>query len=227
MNSPSTPVTSPLFVASYADPNLDIDPFVQDASQNSLHFVDLDRRNPALHDRLLDRWNQAYDRHDPRYLFAGDVRTIIEQAVGEGLRGGSYSLQAAYWRLRADQLRWLRGADVQSCGRSIRGEALDRSLPVEFSNRLRAIQARALGESVRNPPPPLPPGRDRSYSIPGPVVEDTMRRSGLTENVVSQAFQGRGTSAQLCAARIALLDAALALPERRGARLLRDMSRGL
>jgi hypothetical protein len=229
INAPNPPSlsTSPSVVGGYADPNVDIDPFVQAASQNSLHFADLDRRNPALHDRLLDRWNQASNRHDMRDQFSDDVRSILDQAVGEGLRGGSYALQAAYWRLRADELRWLRGADVESCARSIRGDTLNLTLPVEFSDRLRAIEARALGEAARNPPPALPPGTNSRYRIPGPVVEDTMRRSGLSESVLHQAFLDRGTSAQLCAARIALLEAALALPERRGAPLLRDMSRVL
>ena len=71
--------------------------------------------------------------------------------------------------------------------------------------------------------PPLPVAGSGKFSIEGAVGEKAARNAGLRNEQFVAALNGRGTAAQRCSGRIALIETALALPEAEGLKLLRDM----
>jgi hypothetical protein len=55
-----------------------------------------------------------------------------------------------------------------------------------------------------------PPGNgDRSYMIPGPMIEQVITATGLSKEAVLGVFNAKGSAATVCSVRIALLKAAL------------------
>jgi hypothetical protein len=209
--------------SSYASADADLDLYLDRATGGAMNLARLADRNPSLHDALVERWTDAHDQDQTRAFFDFDIRRMIDSAIGEALRGGSYDLQAAYWRLRVEELRQWQTTDAEVCA-GVRPEPA-RVGPID--PRMGAVNARALTEPPLHPSPPLARGAVNRYTIPGAVVERAQRISHLDDATLSAAFLGRGTSAARCAARIALIEAALAVPQRDGARLVRDMSRSL
>ncbi|NKJ44958.1 hypothetical protein [Novosphingobium sp. SG720] len=69
--------------------------------------------------------------------------------------------------------------------------------------------ARAMLEAGELDAPQPAPG-DRSYAIPGPMVDRVIALTGLPEARVRAAFHNKGTSADQCIVRMALIKAALA-----------------
>lgn len=219
--APPASVAPPRLVATAA---ADLDPLIERASQGVLDLAAVAARNPPLHARLMARWRWQHDTPTQSYQFQDDVRNLLVHAEREALRGGSYALQAAYWRLKRDELVWLRARDVGQCERGARGDYQSPLLPPELAGRREGIRAQALAEAIADPAPAV--GR-RSFMIPAAAVELAMRQSGLGADTLGAAWRGGGTPAQRCAAAIALIHAALALPPGQGRRLLRDMSSGL
>jgi hypothetical protein len=224
-SSPPPPsfVTAPRAVTT---PAADLDPVISRASQGELDLAALAAGNPVLHERRMNRWRRQRDTPVPGYEFDEDIRTLLREGEREALRGGSYALQSAYWRLLADELIWLKARNVQQCEQAVGGGYLNMTLPLEFTGRRERIRAQALGEPL--PAAASPPAADHGrFIIPAAAVAIAMQRSGLSQDVLHEAWQNRGTVAQRCGAGIALIEAALALPRREGRRLLRDMSAGL
>jgi hypothetical protein len=58
--------------------------------------------------------------------------------------------------------------------------------------------------------PPPPRSGDRSYMIPGRMVDQVIAATGLPEAAVLGVFRGQGSAATVCTVRTALLKAALA-----------------
>jgi hypothetical protein len=219
--APPASVAAPRSVTTPAG---DLDPIINRASEGLLNLAALEARNPPLHARLIARWNRQRETPLPSYEFEEAVRSLLVQGERAALRDGSYALHAAYWRLKRDELVWLRARDAEQCERGTRDEYQSYALPLELAARRDRIRAQALGEPIANPTPPV---SQRRFMIPGPAVELAMRHSGLGADTLGAAWRGGGTPAQRCAATIALIEAALALPQGQGRRLLRDMSSGL
>lgn len=232
-DAPAAPASSPVPFAidqgptvaaapppAYTDPETDLAPFVDDASRGRFDLAALQAGNPRLHERLIERWREASAGTGRDWRFAGDIRRILDEAASEGLRGGDYDLQAAYWRLAADRLSWLRERSIEDCDRLIGGATVARAFPVAFAERLRTLRARALEAGA---PPTRQAGRTE-FAVPGSIFAAAMRRSGLDRPTLGAALNGGGTPAQRCGARIALIEAALAAPRAEAAPMLRAMS---
>jgi hypothetical protein len=225
----STTPPSPVSVldqrSAYSDPETDLAPYLDEASLGRLDLDMIAERNPPLHGRLLERWERARDGRGLDYLFAQDIRTLLEQAARQGLRGGGYEVQASYWRLHRDRIAWRRSVGVEDCDGRNPGPT-PRAPPPEFDERLRTLMAQALAAAPVDAPP-LDIVQNRRFTIPASVVETVARQTGLEGAALSDALLSRGPPARNCSVSIALIDAALALPRRQGARLLNDMSAGL
>jgi hypothetical protein len=223
--TPTGPVPS-IAERTFTDPALDLDPFVEQASNGRYDLLALGARNPGLHERLIARWEQARAGTDNGVLFGSDIRTLLEQGMHEGLRYGSFALQRDYWRLRADELIALRTRDPEACVRAMTGEGAVPAPSGSIQMRRREIELRALAEPPRDPDRPgMTPAP--TFRIPAPIASDAARRSGLPFERLRAAINDRGPAADRCAAEIGLIEAALAAPRRSAAPLLRDMSRGL
>lgn len=206
-------------------PQADMDATIGAFTFQRYSLATLQLRNPALHGRLMARWNTQ--RAYPRSLaeFQDEITTILGTAERDAFRAGSYQLQSAWWRLERDKLAWLQGRDVAACARLARGERPAITLPIELNNRRNQLRIQAIGEPL---PLRVPPAAGaRRFSIPGAAVEIAIRRSGLSDARLARSWLNRGPDSDRCAAGIALIDAALALPARQGRQLLRDMSAGL
>lgn len=225
-SSSGTAPPAPLQSVYAAEARADLDPIIRDETGNAADLAAIRAGNPELARRLSVRWAEASRRREPRYTFVVGVRVLLTDAAREGLRGGSYALQADHLRLIRDELAWQREHDLEHCPRRTGsvGDAL--TLPEEFRQRRRALRARAMMATVADPQAELAPGVNRSFPIPGTIAVAAARRSGLPNDRLGNAWQGQGTPADVCAANIALIEAALAAPQRVGAPLLRDMSAG-
>jgi hypothetical protein len=209
---------------SYEDPLVDLDPMIAAATAGQYGLALIEARNPALYLRLVAQWERARAVRSDRASFAEAVSAILRSGYRDNVRGGGYPLQADYWRLFADKLRWVqRSAGAASCDGFIRSEA-GLVLPADLEAREQALLARALIE-----PPARPRARspDTRFAIPVPVFEAGARRAGLPADAFEAALNERSPAEQRCRARIALVEAALAMPQARGAPFLRAMSAGL
>jgi hypothetical protein len=226
--SSSSSTAPPITISTgYADPAADLDRLIDTASGGRVDLDELERRNPPLYERLMARWRRARDRHEPPFFLEADARTLLQEGARESLRGGGSALQADFWRLRRDELAWLQRADVADCDRSLQGAPVQARMPPEYNARRRELLERALGETPRDPPAPLSEDAVYRFVIPEAAMAAAGRSSGLRPDLLDAALNNRATPAARCTARIALIEAALALPERERERLLRDMSRGL
>jgi hypothetical protein len=90
-------------------------------------------------------------------------------------------------------------------GVQLTGAALDRQ---------QALARAMLAAGELDPPPPT--GYSRSYRIPGPMIDQIIKATGLSEAAVSAVFDGQGAPKTVCAVQTALITAALAWkgPER-------------
>jgi len=94
----------------------------------------------------------------------------------------------------------------------------------EFTTRIQeaATSTWAALREVRPIPPEL--SGTYSYRIPGVVMADAMKRSGLARAQMDKALNlDASDSASTCNARIALRDAILAQPQRTALPIMRDM----
>lgn len=216
----------PPIVRTYIDADTDLDPIVRRVSGHQIDVLDIKTGNSVLYRNLVRRWEEARADNEQSNVFDGDVHDMLTRAIGNSLRSGGYTLQSTYWQYHRDRIIWLRSRGVEDCdGR--RQQGLLPSLPPELVERWGQIKAQALLTPAGPSVPPLSEDATFSFRIPGPVVETIARQTDLDGSALSNALLGRGPPTANCTASIALIDAALALPERRGAPLLRDMSRGL
>jgi hypothetical protein len=63
--------------------------------------------------------------------------------------------------------------------------------------------------------------------VPGRLMDDIARRSGLGVERLRAAMKGQGPLQDRCSARIALIDAALAKGEKEGGAFVREMTKAL
>lgn len=217
---PPVSVSGPPVLRSYENPDIYLTPLIRQASGERLDAAALAAGNPPLYRRLIARWEQARDRNEQTFMLDNDIATLLDQAATEGVRGGSYEVRAAYWRVRMDELRWRRSTGAEDCLRAP-GTGTP---PSDLLRRRDEARALALAAPPPDPRPPMGFNERRRFTIPGPVVERIASRTELGEAALSAALLGGGEPAHRCAVRIALIEAALALPPREGAPLLRDLS---
>lgn len=204
-----------------SDRDADIQGLLRRAGDGSLDWPDVQTRNPALAKVLTDAWDRANREGAVRNVFFSDTRPLLEDRFFDGLRRADYELIAAHRRLVADKARALRATDPRLCGDFFDGRPVEAdAIPEAIKDRERALFARVLlAADARDL---LPPGSGR-VAIPARALADAARRAGMTEPRLRGALAGRGTPSDQCDARIALVEAALALPQSEGLKLLREM----
>ena len=225
---PRKAAPSPFVVAEpYQDPAEDFRPVLLAFGGRPFTLETIHDQNPLLHDQLMARWREAKAARENSREFRDGVEDRLYHALGEAVRSGDYELQAAYWQLTADRMRWIRARFGPSeCGKIFAGDRPMPELPEEYYQRYRQIFVRALIEPSR-------PRHFRSrnetghYRIPSEMFDAGRVRSGMEEGEFEAGLGSSGTPRQRCHARIGLIDAALSAPRARSAPFIRDMSGGL
>lgn len=209
----------------YASPAADIGPALAQYSDGALTLEALERENPALHERLVILWRKARDTGDDPVYFRAAITANLHGSYSDGLRGGSYELQSAYWQLFVDEAKWAHRYGNWSCDAFLRGNPTSYRLPPEMLARSRALRAKAVLESRGNVPKRDAGGG--SFRFPGHVFEAALQRSGLDRKTLREALNTGGTPGQRCIGNIALVEAVLAQPRKVAAPILQDMSDSL
>jgi hypothetical protein len=218
---PESPPMLPHLVAAYADADADLDPIIRRASLSLAGAATLKESNPRLYDRLVQRWEEARDARENSYAFQVAIEAKIDEAYIEWVRNGSYEEQADYWKLIADRAREARKSSAEACDSALRGEP-GAKMPPRLELEAQALMAQALLTPAKERPTPR--AASSTFAIPQRIAEDTLKRSHLAPERLKEALRDRGTAADRCAARIALIDSALAQPKAVAAPFLRHMS---
>ncbi|WP_114954426.1 J domain-containing protein [Sphingosinicella terrae] len=197
---------------SYASALDDLEPVLDAALGSEGSYFGLNIRNKPLFDRLLARWEQARAADEDKQAFAAAIGQMIEQAFRDGIAAGDAALQRDYWRFHADRLQWLRGgADgAEACRAWLDGERRPVELPPALEARGRALVEQAVMSAPATPRPAA--GTLDAFDIPPGLAETARQRLALDRRRFDRAARGRGSAELRCGARIAIIEAALALP---------------
>jgi hypothetical protein len=214
------PVTAP-FSPAYSDPAADLRPAIQ-AVVPGLTFEEVERDNPKLADRLRADWSDAKARGDDSEGLRERERDFLLSRMRAGLRNGTPELQARYWALEADKLRWLRTRSPVTCSDYERGGPHP-----SFPEDIYARETHILGDAMLSATSEAPPGPTTIHYMLSPSVVTAARsKSGLSLPAFRAAIIGKGGAEERCAARIAVIDALLAAPQA-NAKTIKAMSKGL
>lgn len=159
----------------------------------------------------LIKSNVSMDRTEnvPADHIAAHVANLIRERALEAARSGSLADLESAMRVRLGLLRAAKAKDAAACTRFLRLAKLDDDVAVpkaviaadqKFSSAM--LLSGKLG---------LPPRREgASAMVPGVIMGQIIRSSGVPEARVRQAMGGKGSDADSCLVRIALLQATLA-----------------
>lgn len=203
-----------------SDPAIDLNPILSRITHGQLDLVGLEQSNPRLHAQLLGAWG-GQDQDDYGGSLEHRIVMLMEAFYREALRAAPPAIQADYWRLKVEELNWLRPYGGHYCAQVARdmGYANSYRFPQEMRDRSMAIRV-AIWRNVREVPPP----RGTSTLIPGPIVAAAARRAHLEAHAFDAALRGDGPEENICAAQIGLAETALARPPAESARLVGDMT---
>lgn len=118
-------------------------------------------------------------------------------------------LLADVQRVRADLLRAARKVGAAQCMAYVRTHRLDRQVVVPDATleAERKLALRMLDASQLGPPQRMAPARAQ---VPGELVGKVIALTGIPDERVRKAMNGKGSDADQCAVNIALIDATLA-----------------
>jgi len=228
----SPPVTVPTPMSSAAitavmerqrkvnDPVSDIAMALRDATGGMLTNDDLRKDNPKLGAELMTAWREAHDRGDALTDFLARTRRDLIRRANVSLRHAPWQLAAESRQLELDQFEATRQQSPALCGALMDGGRMPPIVATRFADRENALIRHALLESDGAGGAAPAGGK---FNVPGAVMKDAAARAALSHDDLVAALNRRSTPARTCDARIALLQAALALPPKDGLKLLREM----
>ena len=231
-NSPDTPPTAPrlspeassfLEMSSLTSPEADLPSILTAYAGSALTLDSIKAGNPALYALLVQRWTVLKQSRRLKQDLDNEIFRLLDDAWWAGVRGGAHDIQQRYWQLRADEARLIKKTDPAACEAFLRGLRPDSERPEAIENARRALVRDVLVRPVSN----VARRSGGTYMIPGTVVENAYSRSKLSLSRFDSALDEAGTSADRCTVRIALIEAAIAAPQKVGRKLLNDMSKSL
>lgn len=226
--SPPLATTSTLGVRHFPTADIYLEPILRNATADLLGIDDLASRNPLLYGRLVARWQQARNRNEQNAALETDVRALLTDALRAGLRSGTFAVQSAYWRFMAEELTWLLEKDAVSCAALIDGKPMALVLPRSLVEARDKVRVLAISEVIPSTVPLPASGEQARLSIPDLLFEAAAQRARMSPTDLNAALNApTAPPDQRCRGRIALIEAALALPEHEAAPFLRDISAGL
>ncbi|NML05639.1 hypothetical protein [Sphingomonas sp. G-3-2-10] len=224
---PATAVPSSVDVSvqpPLANADAELDAILKDMLGDGIDMSTITKRNTPLAVALKAQWLRDREPDGPSFTLAPNVRALLRSWYTEGIGKADAGLLADHLRLVIDVARTLSATSSEDCVRfleSSRVSGPNFAFSEALLERERALMARTL-LSARAPSPNAQTV-DRNFMVPGDVVADAMRRSRLSEDQFSKATTAAGPIARQCTGRIALMEAILALPRKRGLPLMRKM----
>lgn len=202
-------------------PEIDLNPIVSRITHGRLNMSGLQSSNPRLYGQLVDSWAISQTRSS--YLSSVDRQTVylMENFYRDALRAAPSAIQTEYWRVKIDELNWLRQYGGRFCAQVVRDQGYANSyrFPAELRERAMAVRV-SIWRSVSEAPPP----HSETVPIPADIAAAAARRAHLEPRAFSTAMRGDGSDETLCAAKIALVETVLARPPAESAHLLRDLT---
>ena len=218
MNGPIDAPMAPRLDA-LVNPDDDIAAALQGVAGSALTLDAVKKQNPKLAGMLADNWLQARKYNETRRTFVDEMSTLLFQRYSDGLPHAAYAVVADQRRLDLDETVTALNAGADVCARYFDG-GLPSPFTMNFAQRRNVMIARVLLGLDG-----VPPHRSDSYTftVPGAVVGAATKRSGLPLAQFSAGLRRNAAPQLRCKVRIALLQAALALPPKTGLKLLREM----
>jgi hypothetical protein len=202
-----------------------IDRMVHALAPGHLTLAALESTDPALVNRLRARIRREKRFTSPSPETVEEIGAEIGSTYDRNLRSADYALQARYWQLRADELRWLASRNRGTCELPDRpGRDERRAPPPQLEARRAALVGEVLLHPAHRPEEANSSGR---YSVPAWLIDDIAKRSGLSRDRLRAALKGQGSLQDRCSANIALIDAALAKGEKEAGAFVREMTKAL
>jgi len=199
----------------------DIDVALEQSFGDALYASTLRDDNPKLYAVLDDEWTTAKAAGRSRRDFSDSVGTLLFTRFYADLDRAPYPLVAEYRRISQERLKLARAIGWDTCDAVLSGR-LQQGFRVSDSlmHRYKQAVARVLLEvdDGRSLPP-----ADVKFSVSPKVAAAAAKQAGLDHETMVEALRDVGTNEARCKAQIALIDVALALPEKEGLPLLRAM----
>ncbi len=175
-------------------------------------FAQVQSRQPDLAALFSANRTIARSEQDSDDAYVAKVRDLVRERMYMTALIAKGPLLEDVQRIRVDILRAARKAGAAQCMAFVRTRRLgaEVTLAPSLQSRESLLAERMLEARQLGPPARLPPGR---ASVPGAVVGKVIDGTGIGEARVRQALGNAGSNADQCAVTIAMLDAALDLPE--------------
>lgn len=171
-----------------------------------MSYADLRKADPNFAATIKANRQQTADAGQ----LAHQVQMVLTERFLYAREGASLARLDSLARWRLDMLMAARADGPDTCvnvyhwgdlpkGAGLKGPALMRQQALA-----RTLLASRELDAAR------PARGDRSYMIPGPMIDQVISATGLPESTVIGVFKGKGSPATVCAVRTELLKAALA-----------------
>jgi len=168
-------------------------------------FATLRRRNPNLAETILANRRRTADVEG----LVSETRMIVRLRMADAIRTGKPARLDALARWRLGQLVVARRDGGDTCMALLSGNSLPDGLELSPAQAAQeqhlAKEMLAAGELD----PPRPPSGKFTFKIPGLLIERVVAATGLSAEVVKGGLINKGTPAQVCAVRMAVLSTAL------------------
>lgn len=214
-----TPTSAPVSTG-LTDPRADIDPVLKAVGNEGLSLAMLATLNPRYHDRLVADWDrEAKGRNDRAAYEAALIGELGERQV-TALRQAPRDLVVRARRLQMDQFVFVRDRyGAERCGGMLSGRPAPDAAVERFRERRQMLAGDVLTQMDGVPEA----STETTFRVPKTVVRDAAAQTGMTPEQFSRALDRKAGDADACRAWIALYDAALDTPGKRGLELLRAM----
>lgn len=217
------PQSPPVFLAAdmLTTPAADLDRVMKTLSRDHVTPGETARRNPDLYNDLLARWQAVSERRGDIWDLQADTSEMLAARFDRIVDKSPYEQISTLRRIDLEEAEIYRAQGDATCAAYVRGEApLAPHLPERLIERRRnAINDILLSSGADRPGHKSP----TSFMVPGAVVSDVLRLTSLDRDEFDAATRNRGSDGNICRTRIAMLKAILALPPKRGLRLLQQM----
>ena len=216
IDTPVQSLSAP-WIAGGVDQRSDIDRALRAIGYEKLNLALIESKNPELATMLKSNWSLARDSAGGLAEFPERLRTALNDRLRIVIRNAPYHILSVFKRNELERAELYRRKDLVYCDdlftlgkmRELPGsEAIDRRQAALVEDMLLEVT------DLKSSPP-------RSHPIPAEAFKRVVDRTGLSAARVQAALDGKADAADRCNARIALMDAVLALPPDQGIALLR------
>jgi len=211
--------TSPRIPGGLSDLDIDVRDAITASLGDSMAVATLRARAPLVYALFESNWHIGVEMGRTRAQYIETMVRVVDNRYVQLARQAGGADLVELQRRRVAEERLLKGTDLKACAATVRegGLADRRLIPAEAGDDRRKAVVELILARPANPTPNRGGG---SFSIPGEIVARTVDASGLKLDQVTAAFQGKGSDREQCLTHIALLNAALAAPEKTRTRLL-------